>query len=164
MINFCCEVIIDIAYTFLSLSSARVLFIAVICMHSFSLSERYSILLSLSLLRPLKYGIDKRLCFHSRSNSYEKKLMNNNNDRATTSMDIPIDVDSHPDDYDQQSHPRLSHSSTGSMISDGTATSGTMIASKRPKEVSPCYVCGAKAHGYNFDQSKPRELCLFNPN
>jgi hypothetical protein len=41
------------------------------------------------------------------------------------------------------------HVSRSSMISTNTSNS----ASKRPKDISPCYVCGAKAHGYNFDQS-----------
>ena len=35
-------------------------------------------------------------------------------------------------------------------ISNTTATNLV----KRTKDISPCYVCGAKAHGYNFDQSK----------
>ena len=79
--------------------------------------------------------------------------MNSNNDRPTTSKVTTIDEDTHPGDYDQQSHPHLSRSSTGSIISD-EASSVTNTGSKRPKEVSPCYVCGAKAHGYNFDQSR----------
>jgi hypothetical protein len=41
------------------------------------------------------------------------------------------------------------HVSRSSMTSTSTTGSG----SKRPKDISPCYVCGAKAHGYNFDQS-----------
>ena len=42
--------------------------------------------------------------------------------------------------------PRTSIVSTSST---STINNGT----KRQKDVSPCYVCGAKAHGYNFDQS-----------
>lgn len=46
-----------------------------------------------------------------------------------------------------QQHRSRSHttrSSAGSTNSNGT---------KRSKDISPCYVCGAKAYGYNFDQS-----------
>lgn len=34
-----------------------------------------------------------------------------------------------------------------------STTAATSTGTKRHKDVSPCYVCGAKAHGYNFDQS-----------
>lgn len=34
------------------------------------------------------------------------------------------------------------------------SASGATGSSKRQKDISPCYVCGAKAHGYNFDQSE----------
>lgn len=84
--------------------------------------------------------------------------MNSNNDRPTTSKVTTIDEDTHPSDYDQQSQPHLSRSSTASILSDEASSMTeapiTNTGSKRPKEVSPCYVCGAKAHGYNFDQSK----------
>ena len=39
-------------------------------------------------------------------------------------------------------------------------TTPTTSGSKRQKDISPCFVCGAKAHGYNFDQSKTRETRL----
>jgi hypothetical protein len=44
------------------------------------------------------------------------------------------------------------HVSRSSITNTNTSTNG----SKRPKDISPCYVCGAKAHGYNFDQSNWR--------
>lgn len=52
---------------------------------------------------------------------------------------------------DKQSGTHLSRS-TQPRIS--TASSNMNTTSKRAKDISPCYVCGAKAHGYNFDQSK----------
>lgn len=50
----------------------------------------------------------------------------------------------------QQPRPGTTHVSRASLSSSATGTSTT---SKRQKDISPCYVCGAKAHGYNFDQS-----------
>lgn len=49
---------------------------------------------------------------------------------------------------DHNSQPSGTHVSRASAASAGASTS----ASKRSKDISPCYVCGAKAHGYNFDQ------------
>ena len=43
-----------------------------------------------------------------------------------------------------RSRSHTTRSSAGSTNSNGT---------KRSKDISPCYVCGAQAHGYNFDQS-----------
>jgi len=50
------------------------------------------------------------------------------------------------DDDNTNSHSQRSgtHVSRASAVSTNT--------SKRSKDISPCYVCGAKAHGYNFDQ------------
>lgn len=72
--------------------------------------------------------------------------MNSTNDRPTTSMGTPID--------DQQARLHSTRSSTASMSNDETTPVAPTTGTKRPKEVSPCYVCGAKAHGYNFDQSR----------
>ena len=49
-----------------------------------------------------------------------------------------------------QSRAHISRSSITSSSSASLSNGG----SKRQKDISPCYVCGAKAHGYNFDQSK----------
>ena len=61
----------------------------------------------------------------------------------------------------QQSGIHVSRSSTASNSSTSLSNNGI----KRQKDVSPCYVCGAKAHGYNFDQSNkirnPENLFLF---
>ncbi|CAF3525686.1 unnamed protein product [Adineta steineri] len=48
----------------------------------------------------------------------------------------------------QQTGTHASRSSIASNSSTSTSNNGI----KRQKDVSPCYVCGAKAHGYNFDQ------------
>ena len=64
-------------------------------------------------------------------------------------MVTTIDDQMHQGDYDQPARLYPARSSTSSITNDGTISTGT----KRPKEVSPCYVCGATAHGYNFDQS-----------
>ena len=48
-----------------------------------------------------------------------------------------------------QSRAHISRSSVTSSSSTSLSNGGT----KRQKDISPCYVCGAKAHGYNFDQS-----------
>jgi hypothetical protein len=61
-----------------------------------------------------------------------------------------IDDDQCDDDnINQQSGTHVSRSSVTSISSSSTINNG----SKRQKDISPCYVCGAKAHGYNFDQS-----------
>jgi ribosomal protein L34E len=49
----------------------------------------------------------------------------------------------------QQIRTHVSRSSIASTSSTSTINNGA----KRQKDVSPCHVCGAKAHGYNFDQS-----------
>jgi molybdopterin biosynthesis enzyme MoaB len=83
--------------------------------------------------------------------------MNSNSDTTTSMTEIvddestSIDEDMRDVDY-QQSRTHLSRSGTGSTSSNGTPTT-THNGIKRQKEISPCYVCGAKAHGYNFDQS-----------
>jgi ribosomal protein L34E len=51
---------------------------------------------------------------------------------------------------DHQSRSYLKRPSEGSTSSNGTVNSGI----KRHKDMPPCFVCGAKANGYNFDQSK----------
>jgi hypothetical protein len=62
-----------------------------------------------------------------------------------------IDDDQYEDDS-TNTQSGTTHVSRSSMTNTNTSTSG----SKRPKDISPCYVCGAKAHGYNFDQSNWR--------
>jgi hypothetical protein len=59
-----------------------------------------------------------------------------------------LDDDSREIEYNQRSRTHISRSSAGS-----TSSNGTVSMNKHQKEMSPCYVCGAKAHGYNFDQS-----------
>ena len=53
-----------------------------------------------------------------------------------------------PSDYD------MTPPQTGAHVSRSSTISASNGGSKRSKDISPCYVCGAKAHGYNFDQSK----------
>jgi hypothetical protein len=84
--------------------------------------------------------------------------MNSNSDTTTASINDTIDDEStsidddiHENNYDQRSRTHISRSSAGSTSSNGTTTTSNGI--KRQKDISPCYVCGAKAHGYNFDQS-----------
>ena len=75
--------------------------------------------------------------------------MTENVDSESASMDD----DMQEVDYDQHPRTHTARSSAGSTSSNGTTTTANSGA-KRQKDVSPCYVCGAKAHGYNFDQSK----------
>jgi hypothetical protein len=60
-----------------------------------------------------------------------------------------IDDDQSEDNIKQLSNTHISRSYAASTSSTGTTNNGA----KRQKDISPCYVCGAKAHGYNFDQS-----------
>ena len=67
-------------------------------------------------------------------------------------------IDDNDDDDDSiEDNPKhvpgahLPRSSLASLTSNSSTTSS---GTKRQKDISPCYVCGAKAHGYNFDQSK----------
>ncbi|CAF1210495.1 unnamed protein product [Adineta ricciae] len=87
--------------------------------------------------------------------------MNSNSSDMHPSM-IEIDDDdeksknssSNSDQYEDlnaansQSRAHISRSSVTSSSSASLSNGGT----KRQKDISPCYVCGAKAHGYNFDQ------------
>ena len=66
--------------------------------------------------------------------------MNNANDERTLSIDA--------DEY--KKHPR-SHKSRSS---SGSTSSSTTNGIRRAKDIPPCVVCGADAHGYNFDQSQ----------
>ncbi|CAF2840922.1 unnamed protein product [Rotaria sp. Silwood2] len=81
--------------------------------------------------------------------------MNSNSDRVASVIEIvddgstSIDDDMREVDYKQQSRTHISRSSAGSTSSTGTTTN---TGTKRQKDISPCYVCGAKANGYNFDQ------------
>jgi hypothetical protein len=64
-----------------------------------------------------------------------------------------VDIDG---DYDgDESHDQAygTHASRSGLLSNTTNNSTTTNGIKRSKDISPCYVCGAKAHGYNFDQS-----------
>lgn len=49
----------------------------------------------------------------------------------------------------QQPGTHISRSTIPRTSSSTTSSNGA----KRQKDISPCYVCGAQAHGYNFDQS-----------
>ena len=90
--------------------------------------------------------------------------MNSNSDTTITTPMIEngddgstsIDEDMAEVDSNQQSRSQLissGASSTSSNDTTPTITIRTHNGPKRQKEISPCYVCGAKAHGYNFDQS-----------
>jgi ribosomal protein L34E len=80
------------------------------------------------------------------SKSDRTASMNETGDDESTS----IDDDMRKMNFLQSSERHIARSSAGSTSSNGTTTNHSM---KRPKEISPCHVCGAKAHGYNFDQS-----------
>jgi hypothetical protein len=80
------------------------------------------------------------------SKSDRTASMNESGDDESTS----IDDDMGKMNFLQPSETHVARSSAGSTSSNGTTPSHSM---KRPKEISPCHVCGAKAHGYNFDQS-----------
>ena len=58
-----------------------------------------------------------------------------------------IDMGGSQLEYDPTSQQPGAHVSRSNIV--GASANG----SKRQKDISPCYVCGAKAHGYNFDQS-----------
>jgi hypothetical protein len=73
--------------------------------------------------------------------------MNSNPELTASTIDIADDESTSIDD-DQHSQTHITRSSADSTSSNGT---------KHPKEISPCHVCGAKAHGYNFDQSNKIE-------
>ncbi len=84
--------------------------------------------------------------------------MNSNIDMNSSMIEIDddksktSDSDQSEDDNNntnQQIRTHVSRSSIASTSSTSTINNGT----KRQKDVSPCHVCGAKAHGYNFDQS-----------
>ncbi|CAF1528317.1 unnamed protein product [Adineta ricciae] len=64
--------------------------------------------------------------------------MNNVNDERTLSIDA--------DEYKKHPRNHISRSSSGS------TSSSTTNGIKRVKDIPPCVVCGADAHGYNFDQ------------
>ena len=53
----------------------------------------------------------------------------------------------------QQHHLQQRPGTHVSRASLPSSVSGASAGSKRQKDISPCYVCGARAHGYNFDQS-----------
>jgi len=88
--------------------------------------------------------------------------MNSNFDMNSLTIEIDseesksINDDQCEDDNNnnQQSSIRTSRSSVTSMSSTNTTHDKT----KRQKEISPCYVCGSKAHGYNFDQSNSGKI------
>ena len=70
-----------------------------------------------------------------------------------------IAIDDNDDDDDDSIEDNLKHTSgahlpRSSLASLTSSSSTTSSGTKRQKDISPCYVCGAKAHGYNFDQSK----------
>lgn len=69
---------------------------------------------------------------------------------------ISIENDIQGMDINQGVRTSLTRSSAGSTSSNGTTmTNNTTTSStgvKRQKDMPPCFVCGAKANGYNFDQ------------
>ena len=89
-----------------------------------------------------------------------KSPMNSNNERMDDDESTSIDEDmreaggQHP-----RSRTHTTRSSDGSTSSGGTTTNAPHNL-KRQKEMPPCFVCGAKANGYNFDQSKSSEETL----
>lgn len=91
--------------------------------------------------------------------------MSSHSDRAASTIEVVDDGSTSVDDddirevdYKQPSRTHISRSSAGSTSSNGTAANN---GTKRQKDISPCYVCGAKANGYNFDQSNEmyRNFC-----
>jgi hypothetical protein len=99
--------------------------------------------------------------------SNEKEVMNSNSDTTTLMIETvddestSIDDDMHEINYNQRPRTHITRSSAGSTSSNGTTTTTTPTTThhgiKRQKEISPCFVCGARAHGYNFDQSNKKK-------
>ena len=81
------------------------------------------------------------------SNSNQISMMTESVNKTLTNI---VDVDTLQVVYEQQSQ-------TNQSDLNNPSTSHTVITTshgiRRQKETSPCYVCGAKANGYNFDQS-----------
>ncbi len=79
--------------------------------------------------------------------------MNSNFD--INSLPIEIDDDESQSIDDDQSENNQSKPKSGTHVSRSSipGASAANNGAKRQKDISPCYVCGAKAHGYNFDQS-----------
>lgn len=77
----------------------------------------------------------------------------NDGDRSMTMIINEESLSSDDQDVEtyQVNRSSLARSSAGSTSS--TATNNTSSTGKRQKEMPPCFVCGAKANGYNFDQS-----------
>ncbi|UJR23406.1 hypothetical protein I4U23_026413 [Adineta vaga] len=70
--------------------------------------------------------------------------MNNVIDERSTSLDDDDDDDNV--EYKQYSRTHVTR------LSSGSTSSSTTNGTKRTKDIPPCFVCGAEAHGYNFDQ------------
>ncbi|CAF1281858.1 unnamed protein product [Rotaria sordida] len=78
--------------------------------------------------------------------------MNSSIDIQSSRIELD-DVESKSSDEFQYGD-NTNHQQSGTHVSRSTVTSTitTNNGTRRQKDISPCYVCGAKAHGYNFDQ------------
>ncbi|CAF2491112.1 unnamed protein product [Rotaria sp. Silwood2] len=78
--------------------------------------------------------------------------MNSSVDIQPSMIELDDDESKSSDDF--QYGDNTNSQQSGQHVSRSTVA-GTTITNngmKRQKDISPCYVCGAKAHGYNFDQ------------
>ncbi len=66
---------------------------------------------------------------------------------------ISIDYNMHDIDYNRLSQMAIARPSVSSISSNGTSTTTNNGTKRSSKDLPPCYVCGAEAYGYNFDQS-----------
>ncbi|CAF2104914.1 unnamed protein product [Rotaria magnacalcarata] len=85
--------------------------------------------------------------------------MNSSVDMQSSMIELDDDDDDDKskssDDYQYQDNTNKQEVGTHvsrSAVSNTSSTATSTNGAKRQKDISPCYVCGAKAHGYNFDQ------------
>ncbi|CAF3732036.1 unnamed protein product [Rotaria magnacalcarata] len=89
----------------------------------------------------------------------KKRIMNSSVDMQSSMIELDDDDDDDKskssDDYQYQDNTNKQEVGTHvsrSAVSNTSSTATSTNGAKRQKDISPCYVCGAKAHGYNFDQ------------
>ncbi|CAF5101714.1 unnamed protein product [Rotaria magnacalcarata] len=94
----------------------------------------------------------------------KKRIMNSSVDMQSSMIELDDDDDDDKskssDDYQYQDNTNKQEVGTHvsrSAVSNTSSTATSTNGAKRQKDISPCYVCGAKAHGYNFDQSSLKE-------
>ncbi|CAF0807810.1 unnamed protein product [Rotaria sp. Silwood1] len=78
--------------------------------------------------------------------------MNSSVDMQPSTIELDDDESKSSDNLpyeDNTNHQQSGHHVSRSTVAGTTVTNN---GTKRQKDISPCHVCGAKAHGYNFDQ------------